>query len=119
MTLFGIALLPFESFEQAEIPEYRPPPNQLPDRYRHGQLQIRINNGADMIPHMQHLFDWRVVLLALFAFYFLPSLLVSALLDSLNDESRIDARMGGRPLHFFRSSILSSAAYFQIKYRRI
>lgn len=49
-----------------------------------------------MIYYLQYI-DWRVVLLALFAYYFLPSLLIGELLDSLTEESSVPAHLG-RPV---------------------
>lgn len=52
-----------------------------------------------MISYMQHI-DWRVVALALLAYYFLPSLVMSELLDWLTDETSVPPHLG-RPAASF------------------
>lgn len=53
-----------------------------------------------MISYLQHI-DWRVVLLAWLAFYFMPSLLMGELLESLTDENSVPTHIGRPAASFF------------------
>jgi MFS family permease len=53
-----------------------------------------------MISYLQHI-DWRVVLLAWLACYFLPSLFMGELLESLTDEGSVPMHIGRPAASFF------------------